>query len=89
MPASRILGVGLTLAILLPQLPDRARLTEPRNLVVITLDTMRTDRLGMYGFNGVRTPALDRIADEGLVFDEAYASVPLTLPSHASIFTGN
>ena len=88
MPVSRILAVSLTLAILLPQLPDRARLREPRNLLVITLDTMRADRLEMYGFSGVETPALERIANEGLVFDEAFAAVPLTLPSHASIFTG-
>ena len=60
----------------------------PRNLLLITLDTMRADRLPVYGFQGVETPALDRIAADGLVFEEAYAAVPLTLPSHASILTG-
>ena len=60
----------------------------PRNLLFITLDTMRADRLPSYGFSGVDTPALDRIAAEGAVFEQAFASVPLTLPSHASLFTG-
>jgi arylsulfatase A-like enzyme len=56
--------------------------------VVITLDTMRADRLPAYGFSSVATPALDRLAAEGVVFDRAFAAVPLTLPSHASLFTG-
>jgi arylsulfatase A-like enzyme len=60
----------------------------PRNLLLITLDTMRADRLPAYGFSGVDTPALDRLAAEGVVFEQAFASVPLTLPSHASMFTG-
>ena len=62
--------------------------TRPRNVVLITLDTMRADRLPPYGFGGVATPTLDRLAAEGVVFDEAYAAVPLTLPSHATLFTG-
>ena len=62
--------------------------TPPRNLVVITLDTMRADRLPPYGFAGVATPTLDRLAAEGVVFEETFAAVPLTLPSHASLFTG-
>ena len=60
----------------------------PRNLLLITLDTMRADRLPAYGFSGVSTPALDRIAGEGIVYENAYAAVPLTLPSHSSLFTG-
>ena len=64
------------------------RAPRPRSLLLITLDTMRADRLPPYGFSGVDTPALDRLAAEGVVFEQAFASVPLTLPSHASIFTG-
>lgn len=60
----------------------------PRNLLMITLDTMRADRLPAYGFSGVGTPALDSIAAEGAVFEDTFAAVPLTLPSHASLFTG-
>src|SRR5688500_4691973 len=49
---------------------------------------MRADRLPAYGFRDVNTPALDRIAAEGIVFEHAVAAVPLTLPPHASLFTG-
>jgi arylsulfatase A-like enzyme/Tfp pilus assembly protein PilF len=72
----------------------RARLAtrHPRgsdlNLVVITLDTTRADRLGCYGFRGVETPNLDALAADGVVFEQATSTVPLTLPSHTSIFTG-
>jgi arylsulfatase A-like enzyme/Flp pilus assembly protein TadD len=60
----------------------------PPDLVVITLDTLRADRLGCYGNRGGLTPNLDRVASEGVLFEQASATVPLTLPSHASIFTG-
>jgi arylsulfatase A-like enzyme/Tfp pilus assembly protein PilF len=58
------------------------------NVVVITLDTTRADRLGCYGFDGVSTPHIDALAREGMVFDNATAAVPLTFPSHSSMFTG-
>ncbi len=58
------------------------------NLVVITLDTTRADRLGCYGFAGIDTPNIDTLAAEGVLFDHATATVPLTFPSHSSIFTG-
>src|SRR5262245_36861487 len=61
---------------------------QPRNVVFITLDTMRADRLPAYGFGAVATPTLDRLAAEGVVFEQAFASVPLTLPSHSTLFTG-
>jgi arylsulfatase A-like enzyme/Flp pilus assembly protein TadD len=60
----------------------------PLNVVVVTLDTTRADRLGCYGFGGVETPHLDALCREGVVFDNATAVVPLTFPSHSSIFTG-
>jgi choline-sulfatase len=80
----------LILGLLLAAASDSLRpgAVRPRNLLLITLDTMRADRLPVYGFAGVDTPALDRIAAEGTVFEEAFAAVPLTLPSHASLFTG-
>jgi arylsulfatase A-like enzyme len=82
--------VCLAAALLLPELsgPASIAVARPRNLLLITLDTMRADRLPAYGFTGVLTPALDRIAAEGAVFEETFAAVPLTLPSHASLFTG-
>jgi len=58
------------------------------NLVVVTLDTLRADRLGCYGFKGVETPNIDAVAREGVLFESATATVPLTFPAHSSIFTG-
>jgi arylsulfatase A-like enzyme len=58
------------------------------NLVIITLDTTRADRLPAYGLADVSMPNLDRLAREGVVFDQATSVAPLTLPAHASIFTG-
>ena len=58
------------------------------NLLLITLDTVRADRLGAYGYAGVETPNLDRLASEGVRFAEAGSPVPLTLPAHATILSG-
>ncbi len=58
------------------------------NVVVVTFDTTRADHLGPYGHDGVKTPVLDRLAAEGVVFEHAYAPVPITLPSHSSLMTG-
>ncbi len=58
------------------------------NIVLVTLDTTRADRLGCYGSAVAETPALDRLAEEALVFDNAITTVPLTLPAHSSILTG-
>jgi len=60
----------------------------PRNVLLITLDTTRADRIGCYGHSEARTPALDRLAESGIRFENAFAPVPLTLPSHASLMTG-
>ena len=57
-------------------------------VVIVTLDTTRADRLSTYGFMGVEMPHLERLAAEGVQFETALAVAPLTLPSHASIFTG-
>ncbi len=66
----------------------RLRGNRPFNVVVITLDTTRADRLGAYGFEGVETPAIDSLAGEGILFRRAYSVTPLTLPSHTSLFSG-
>ena len=58
------------------------------NLLLVTLDTTRADRLHAYGYEGIETPNLDRLAREGVLFEEAVAPAPLTLPAHSSIFTG-
>jgi arylsulfatase A-like enzyme/Tfp pilus assembly protein PilF len=58
------------------------------NVIVITLDTTRWDRIGAYGDRAAETPNLDRLAAEGVLFEQTVAVAPLTLPSHASMFTG-
>jgi arylsulfatase A-like enzyme/Flp pilus assembly protein TadD len=57
------------------------------NVLLVTIDTLRADRVGAYGSAAGLTPTLDRLAREGLRFERAYAHVPLTLPSHASLLT--
>ena len=58
------------------------------SVLLITIDTLRADRLGAYGDSRARTPAIDRLALEGVVFERAYTPVPITLPAHASLMTG-
>ncbi len=58
------------------------------NLLVITLDTTRADRIGAYGHSNAQTPNLDRLAANGVMFENCYSPVPVTLPAHSSIFTG-
>jgi choline-sulfatase len=65
-----------------------SRAADPAGVVVITLDTTRADRLSPYGFMNVSLPHLERLAREGVVFDEATSVAPLTLPAHTSLFTG-
>jgi len=58
------------------------------NVLLITLDTIRADRLGAYGFEGIDTPIIDSLAARGVTFTRAYSPTPLTLPAHTSIFSG-
>ena len=58
------------------------------NLLLITIDTLRADHLGCYGYSPASTPNIDALAKQGARFTRAYAQSPLTLPSHASILTG-
>lgn len=58
------------------------------SLVLVSIDTLRSDHLPLYGAQGLETPALDAIAADGVVFERAYSPCPLTLPAHTSILTG-
>ncbi len=60
----------------------------PDNLLLVTLDTTRSDRIGSYGYAAARTPHLERLAAEGVRFETMVSVAPITLPSHASLFTG-
>lgn len=58
------------------------------NILLITLDTTRQDRLGYAGYDQAKTPNIDYLANNGIYFLNAYTTVPLTLPAHCSLFTG-
>jgi arylsulfatase A-like enzyme/Flp pilus assembly protein TadD len=57
-------------------------------VVLISIDTLRSDHLPLYGYKEVETPALAALAEDGVVFERAYSQVPLTLPSHTSLLSG-
>ena len=64
------------------------RAAPPGPVVIISVDTLRADHLPVYGYRGVQTPAIDAIARDSMIFENAYSNVPLTLPSHAALLTG-
>lgn len=83
----RMLKAALFLAFLL----GHAWAQSPRtsaNVVLITIDTLRADHVGCYGAKDVKTPTLDGLARDGVIFERAISQVPLTWPSHAAILTG-
>ena len=65
-----------------------ARPSEWRNILLISIDTCRADHLSCYGATHVATPHIDAVAREGVLFENAIAPVPLTLPSHCTLLTG-
>jgi choline-sulfatase len=68
--------------------PAAANNTAPRHVLLVTVDTLRADRLGSYGYKAARTPASDELARRGTRWSRAYATAPITLTSHASMMTG-
>lgn len=57
-------------------------------IIVISIDTLRADRLPAYGYRKVKTPAIDALAADGVLFERAYSHAPQTLPAHAAILSG-
>jgi predicted AlkP superfamily pyrophosphatase or phosphodiesterase len=57
-------------------------------IIIISIDTLRSDHLPAYGYTKVQTPAIDRFRSDAILFEHAYSHCPLTLVSHASVFTG-
>jgi arylsulfatase A-like enzyme/tetratricopeptide (TPR) repeat protein len=68
--------------------PGAATVYPGAPVVLVSVDTLRSDRLPFYGYAGVETPALSALRAEATLFEKAYAHTPLTLPSHVSLFTG-
>ena len=57
-------------------------------IVLLSIDALRADRLPVYGYHNVQTPAIDALAKDGVVFERAYSHAPQTLPAHASMLSG-
>uniref|UniRef100_Q01ZX5 Sulfatase n=1 Tax=Solibacter usitatus (strain Ellin6076) TaxID=234267 RepID=Q01ZX5_SOLUE len=64
-----------------------AALAQPAPVIVVSVDTLRADRLSAYGYRKQRTPNLDSFAERATLYENAACATPLTLPSHASLFT--
>jgi len=95
MPATRRLACLLCLtvwctasALAVPSPSQPAPPAVPPNVILITIDTTRADRIGFLGSKLGLTPNLDALAHDSVVFTQAFSQVPLTAPSHASILTG-
>jgi arylsulfatase A-like enzyme/predicted Zn-dependent protease len=88
--AAVIIVAALAAVLLLPQRRDFSRLRGEKefNCLLITVDTLRADRLGCYGFPRIETPTIDGFASRGVKFEKCIAQTPLTLPSHTSLLTG-
>jgi arylsulfatase A-like enzyme/Tfp pilus assembly protein PilF len=83
-----VLGVAAALAIAACQWPGTHVSRHPgANVLLVSIDTLRADRLGSYGHRPAETPRLDALAAEGVRFEQVVSPVPLTLPSHTSILT--
>jgi choline-sulfatase len=82
------MGLHRLLPLLICLTSSLASLAAPRNVILITLDTTRADRMGFLGSKRGLTPTLDALARQSVVFTRAYSQVPLTTSSHATILTG-
>lgn len=60
----------------------------PRTVILISVDTLRSDRLPIYGYDRIAAPAIDALASDSIVFDNVWSHAPLTLPAHLSMLTG-
>jgi arylsulfatase A-like enzyme/thioredoxin-like negative regulator of GroEL len=68
---------------------DAAPSDVPRNILLVSIDTLRADHIGAYGATDARTPVMNRLSNEGVRFDAAFSPAPLTLPSHSTLMTGS
>ena len=82
------LAAGVALAIVAVRLVVTGRRAARWNVVLITLDTTRADRIGCYGARGAATPVIDWLSRDGVRYQRCYSPTPLTQPSHTSILTG-
>ena len=88
MASRTILLLGALLAATSCGASDEPDAPATPSVLILSLDTTRADALSCYGGQGTSTPNLDRLAQEGTLYERAYTSAPLTLPAHASLMTG-
>jgi choline-sulfatase len=81
-------GLGATLAAVGGWRYARASAPLSGPIILLSIDTLRADHLPAYGYKTVRTPALDALAADGVVFERAYSHAPQTLPAHAALLSG-
>src|SRR5687768_6387148 len=65
-----------------------ARVAVPPPVFLISIDTLRSDRLPSYGYRSISTPHIDALRADSILYERAYSHTPLTLPSHANVLTG-
>ncbi|MBN2206887.1 MAG: sulfatase-like hydrolase/transferase, partial [Candidatus Aminicenantes bacterium] len=82
----RIAGLMVISVVILTGVGCRKPASAPRNFILMTLDTQRADFLSAYGAAEAQTPHLDALAAQGTLFENAYSLIPITGPSHASMF---
>ena len=84
----RIKPLFVIFALLMLGSAGRAAERPSYDVILITLDTLRPDHLGCYGYTAIQTPEIDQLAATGARFTQAFTPVPVTLPSHTSLMTG-
>lgn len=88
--AACLIAAIALLALSCSRTPESSAPSAPttEHVVIITIDTLRADRVGAYGYAPASTPALDSLAKNGVRFDRAFAAAPITQTSHATLLTG-
>jgi choline-sulfatase len=80
----RALGIAMAIPLSLSFGQDRS---QPPSVILISIDTLRADHLSAYGYQKIKTPNIDSFAKQGTIFTDVSSQIPLTLPSHTSLFT--
>lgn len=83
-----LIAIGLIFCLVAIYMIRRSNRSEPPSILLITIDTLRADHLGSYGYSRKISANLDRLASEGVLFENTFCVMPTTLPSHGSIFFG-
>ena len=80
--------LATTIALALTLSGCTARETPKPPIILISVDTLRSDRLPIYGYANIATPNIDALRRDGVLYEKAWSHCPLTLPSHLSMLTG-